>query len=409
MLIERSPKLADKEWDSLIQSARNAGRYSDSQTGQTRATIIASLLDQIMGEEYDWSPVQCDQFFEALLKEYAPREDLELLLCASGLTGLTKNGKTAEKRRKILAQKNEKYDNYEPGVLARRENRCIKDDIVPRMEEDQASGVLREFVLSVYEEDELSKLGLITQTELAPVDGAPAEASTVENASVTPPTKDPKSKLGQFFLADSGSSTTSGKMKKHTLPKLKPRIYIAILIFLISCAIILFIANYVSETHNAELKYTLDLTERFEGYPTWTNELNHARPDDVIEFQVEFVNDRGWVTPILSKLGEKFGLTLSTKDIIIHFDIPEELEYIEGSTVLYNYYYQDGTVLDENGEIPYVINIGSYKIEGNAYVQIKCRVNGDKIEAGENEFYMHASAIVNGTVIESESVINLTY
>ena len=61
-------------------------------------------------------------------------------------------------------------------------------------------------------------------------------------------------------------------------------------------------------------------------------------------------------------------------DLMVRFVLPYGLEYVQGSTVLYNSNHPDGAAVAEDTAPTSGINIGSYADGGNCYVCLRARV-----------------------------------
>lgn len=178
---------------------------------------------------------------------------------------------------------------------------------------------------------------------------------------------------------------------------------IGMVIMLITITIVLF-------TSFASYSYTVDLTARFDGNKTWSDELYHARVGDMVQLQLKFVNDRGILSPFLKYLGDKLGLSIGSHDVMVRFFLPDNLEYIENSTIVYNSGHPDGIYATPDTAITTGINVGNYAVGGDVYVRLYCRVVNNSLKAGENLLVAHANATVADQVKHDEGVsIHLVY
>jgi hypothetical protein len=71
---------------------------------------------------------------------------------------------------------------------------------------------------------------------------------------------------------------------------------------------------------------------------------------------------------------------------------------MDGSTVLYNSVYQEGVRLLDDTVTTSGINIGSYMINGNAYIRFICRVGNENLEKGDNILITWVNSTVGGKV-----------
>lgn len=107
---------------------------------------------------------------------------------------------------------------------------------------------------------------------------------------------------------------------------------------------------------------------RIKGTKEW-KELINAKVGDEVEYQIEFVN-------LLSK---------TVQDIMIRDILPNNVEYVEDSTYLYNASHQDGVLLRGDSITTVGINIGDYKTQSNAYVRFTGRIVDKSLAEGTNQ------------------------
>ena len=129
-------------------------------------------------------------------------------------------------------------------------------------------------------------------------------------------------------------------------------------------------------------------TVRIKGQKGW-NESVKAKIGEEVEFQIEYVN-----------------LTSAQVDNVMIRDIlPKNLEYVKDSTVLYNSNYQNGTKVVENTLTTTGINIGSYGVNGNAYVRFTAKVVNNSLACGNNQLVNWASSTVNSKVTKDDASV----
>lgn len=203
------------------------------------------------------------------------------------------------------------------------------------------------------------------------------------------------------------SSSTSPPVKLWDNPRKLKKLCVAVLIIVIMVSGAVLICDYI---YGYKFDFTVDLTARFDGDKTWSDELYHARVGDMVQLQLKFVNDRGILSPFLKYLGDKLGLSIGAHDVMVRFFLPDNLEYIENSTIVYNSGHPDGIYATPDTAITTGINVGNYLIGGDAYVRLYCRVVDNGLKAGENLLVAHANATVADQVKHDEGVsIHLVY
>lgn len=127
---------------------------------------------------------------------------------------------------------------------------------------------------------------------------------------------------------------------------------------------------------------------RIKGTKEWSESVN-AKVGDEVEYKIEYVN-------LLSD---------TVNNVMIRDVLPTNVEYVQDSTYLYNYYYQSGTLLDDNTLTTTGVNIGSYSAKGNAEVWFTGKVVDKSMACGDNQLVNWASATVNGEVYKDDASV----
>jgi len=117
---------------------------------------------------------------------------------------------------------------------------------------------------------------------------------------------------------------------------------------------------------------------------TWKESVK-AKVGDEVEFQIEYVN-------LLSE---------TVKDVAIRDVLPTNIEYVKGSTYLYNASHQNGVLLEGDHLTENGIVIGNYGPKGNAYVRFTGKVVDKTMACGSNQLVNWASATVSGSSIKN--------
>lgn len=123
-------------------------------------------------------------------------------------------------------------------------------------------------------------------------------------------------------------------------------------------------------------------TVRIKGSGNEFTESVNAKIGDEVEYQIEYVN-------LLSE---------TVNNVMIRDILPDNMEYVDGSTYLYNYNYQDGIRLRDNTVTTSGINIGNYESWGNAYVRFTAKVVNANLACGNNQLVNWANVTVNNAV-----------
>ena len=132
----------------------------------------------------------------------------------------------------------------------------------------------------------------------------------------------------------------------------------------------------------------LSKTVRRKGEKTWSESVD-AKIGDEVEFQIEYVN-----------------LTSETVDNVMIRDVlPTNMEYVAGSTILYNSNYQSGVKVAEDTVTTTGINIGSYGVNGSAFVRFTAKVVNKTLACGSNQLVNWASSTVNSKVTKDDASV----
>lgn len=113
---------------------------------------------------------------------------------------------------------------------------------------------------------------------------------------------------------------------------------------------------------------TIEKKVRLEGDENWTEDL-HAKVGDIVEYQIKYQNLNN----------------SQVNDVVLIDSLPENVEYIKGSTMLYNGLYPSG-VKNTNDTITTTgINIGYYPVKAQAVVRFKATITDKSLVCGNNQ------------------------
>ena len=132
----------------------------------------------------------------------------------------------------------------------------------------------------------------------------------------------------------------------------------------------------------------LSKTVRIKGTKEW-KEVVDAKIGDEVEYQIEYKNLA----------------TDQANNVMIRDVLPTNMEYVKGSTMLYNSNYQSGVKVKEDTVTTSGINIGSYASKGNAYVRFTAKVVSKTLACGDNQLVNWASATVNQVVFKDDASV----
>lgn len=129
-------------------------------------------------------------------------------------------------------------------------------------------------------------------------------------------------------------------------------------------------------------------TVRLKGTKEWS-EMVDAKIGDEVEFQIEYRN-------LLNEQAD---------NVMIRDVLPNNLEYVQDSTYLYNASHQSGVKLDGNTVTTTGINIGSYSPDGNAYVRFTAKVVNNDLICGKTQLVNWAASTVNSKVTKDDASV----
>ena len=132
----------------------------------------------------------------------------------------------------------------------------------------------------------------------------------------------------------------------------------------------------------------LELTVRKKGETDWKESVN-AKVGDEVEYRIEYINLA----------------SATAKNVMIRDVLPNDIEYVKGSTVLYNASHQSGVKITDDTLTTDGINIGTYKAHGNAYVTFTGKVVDKTLKDGDNQLVNWASSTVNKVVSKDDASV----
>ena len=114
-----------------------------------------------------------------------------------------------------------------------------------------------------------------------------------------------------------------------------------------------------------------------------------AKVGDEVEFQIEYVNL----------------LADAVRDVMIRDVLPNNLEYVENSTYLYNSNHKEGILLPENTLTTTGLNIGGYNSKGNAFIRFTAKVTDKTLACGDNQLVNWAASTVDSKVTKDDASV----
>ena len=140
-----------------------------------------------------------------------------------------------------------------------------------------------------------------------------------------------------------------------------------------------------------DYSYTVDMQVRPAGEAdaAWQEEIS-AKVGDEVEFQIAFQNLE----------------MLSVADVMAKTVLPEGMEYVDGTMMLYNsahpqgFTFEDGAVLFSDG-----INTGGYDSKSNAYLRFRAKAVDDSLSFGENTLVNWGQIRIGSTVKQDSASV----
>lgn len=151
--------------------------------------------------------------------------------------------------------------------------------------------------------------------------------------------------------------------------------------------------EYSGEVHiqvTAHKSVTADLEKkvRIKGTEEWSTEAINAKVGDEVEYQIGYVN-----------LEDD-----TVNDVIIRDVLPTNVEYVAGSTELFNSNHQKGAKVQSDDVTTTGINIGNYLSKGKAYVRFTGKIVDKTLACGSNQLVNWANVTTHGSVAALDDV-----
>lgn len=136
-------------------------------------------------------------------------------------------------------------------------------------------------------------------------------------------------------------------------------------------------------------EYTIDVKARLVGDTEWVNELD-ANIGDKVEFQIQYENTTT----------DSNHINVMVEDVL-----PKNMSYIEGSTILFNDYHENGGIVTQDTITDGGINIGNYPANAKAYVRFTAEIVDNILQSGGNVLANWAQISVGQSARQNFAVI----
>ena len=141
-------------------------------------------------------------------------------------------------------------------------------------------------------------------------------------------------------------------------------------------------AMYVDMNKYSKKRNLLSIHSRKNGEKKWSSVLS-ADVGEVLEMQIEYTNKE--INPVY--------------DAMVRVWLPDNMEYVKDSTVIYNIKFKDGATIDQNTLCTEGINIGNYGPNVPTYIRFKAIVTDKSLEDKDNLLYTWVNVTVDGEVV----------
>lgn len=142
------------------------------------------------------------------------------------------------------------------------------------------------------------------------------------------------------------------------------------------------------KVHNS-ITTKLSNTVRIKGTKTWSESVD-VKVGDEVEYEIEYEN-----------LG-----SAEAKNVMIRDILPDNVEYVAGSTYLYNSSNPNGVRLNDDTLTTDGINIGNYGPKGNAFIRFTAKVVNKNLACDKKSQLVNwASATVNSKVSKDDASV----
>ena len=143
-------------------------------------------------------------------------------------------------------------------------------------------------------------------------------------------------------------------------------------------------AHYLNKSYKVE-KTVRNVTN---GEKTFSETVD-AKVGDVVEYQIYFENKSGQ----------------HMNDVVVRDLLPNNMEYVDGSTKLYNETHKQGAVNNNDTISTTGINIGSYDDGANAYIRFRAVVVDKSMVCGTNKLVNWGQIGVGKTTIQDNAFV----
>lgn len=155
---------------------------------------------------------------------------------------------------------------------------------------------------------------------------------------------------------------------------------------------------------------------KYSGYAAIKVKVVYESESFSVNKQVRKVGETEWHESVKANVGEEVEFRIDYKNtstenqynVSVRDVLPNNLEYVKGSTVAFNSKYTEGIALDDGITGSNGLDIGGYKPGSSAAVQFKAKVVDSGLDCGDNTLTNWGQVSVNGATAYQDSASVVT-
>lgn len=140
-----------------------------------------------------------------------------------------------------------------------------------------------------------------------------------------------------------------------------------------------------------------------------------TRSDFSVEQDVRLAGTEDWKSTINAKVGDRVEFqagyqntsSATQNNVTFRAILPNNMQYVPGSTKLYNSNHPDGVVITTDTVTTTGINIGSYAKDANAYIRYTAVVVDKSLADGANSLFDWARITVNNQLVQTYNMVGV--
>ena len=146
-------------------------------------------------------------------------------------------------------------------------------------------------------------------------------------------------------------------------------------------------AHYVNNAYEVQ-KTVRNVTNKEKTF----SDTTEAKVGDIVEYQIYFKNTNDE----------------TLENVVVRDLLPNNMEYIEGTTKLYNSNHTSGATFQDETITTTGVNIGSYAADSNAYIRFRAKVVDNSMVCGTNKLVNWGQIGVGTNTIQDNAFVMVT-